>query len=43
MIKSKKRFNKILEADRIALGKKYKKPRFFADEIWKYQIALRKH
>lgn len=32
-----------LEADRIALNKKYKKPKIFSDEIWRFQIYLRKY
>ena len=31
-----------LEADRAALGKHYLSPKLFGDEIWKFQIALRK-
>jgi len=31
-----------LEADRIALNRKTKKPRIIGDEIWKYQRLLRK-
>lgn len=29
--------------DKKALGKKYTRPKFFGDEIWKFEIALRKH
>ena len=31
-----------LAADRFALGKTRKHPRLFSDEIWKFQILLRK-
>ncbi len=30
-----------LDADKKALGKKRKRPRFLADEVWKFQRALR--
>lgn len=42
MINSKKDYIEYLEKDRIALGKKYKKPRIIGDEIWRFQILLRK-
>jgi len=42
MIKSKKDFYYYLEADQIALGKKRRRPQIFGDEIWKFQILLRK-
>ena len=42
MIKSKKELAYYLECDRIALGKKQKSPSFFGDEIWKFQICMRK-
>lgn len=42
MIKSKKELKFFLECDRIALKKTYKTPRCFHDEIWKYQILMRK-
>ncbi len=42
MIKSKKELEYYLECDRVALGKKNKKPSFFGDEIWKFQICMRK-
>lgn len=42
MIKSKKDYFEYLEHDRIALGKNYKRPRIVGDEIWKFQILLRK-
>ena len=42
MIKTKINLNYFLECDRIALGKKAKKPSIFGDEIWKFQICMRK-
>ncbi|HEY3360407.1 MAG TPA: serine O-acetyltransferase [Methanosarcina sp.] len=42
MIKSKQDYNYYLEADRIALGKKRKKPMLFFDEVWVFQRLLRK-
>ncbi len=42
MIKTKKELKYYLECDRIALGKNGRKPRLFGDEIWKFQICLRK-
>ena len=42
MIQSKEDYNFYLEADRIALNYKLKRPRLFQDEIWKYQRLLRK-
>lgn len=42
MIKSKQEYKYYLEADRIALGKKRKKPRLFLDEVWVFQRLLRK-
>ncbi len=42
MIKSKQDYKYYLEADRIALGKKSKKPMFFFDEVWVFQRLLRK-
>lgn len=42
MILSKQDLDFYLEADRLALRKKYKRPKIFGDEIWKFQIALRK-
>lgn len=41
-IKSKKDYELYLEADRIALGKKYKRPKLIGDDIWKFQRLLRK-
>lgn len=42
MIKSKQDYEYYLEADRIALGKKSKKPMLFFDEVWVFQRLLRK-
>jgi serine O-acetyltransferase len=42
MIKSKQDYKYYLEADRIALGKKKKKPMLFFDEVWIFQRLLRK-
>ena len=42
MIQSKEDLLYYLECDRIALDKKYKKPRLVVDVIWKYQILMRK-
>ena len=42
MIKSKADLKYYLERDRIALYKKRKKPRIAGDEIWQYEIMLRK-
>ena len=43
MIKSKKDLKEYLEMDAFALSEgKYKRPRLFCDEIWRYQICLRK-
>lgn len=41
MIDDKKSLYEYLDADRIALGIKKKRPNFFGDEVWKFQIALR--
>lgn len=41
MITDKESLNEYLEADRIALKIKAKKPSLFGQEIWKYEIALR--
>lgn len=43
MIESKKDLAEYLEADRLALHKKKKHPSLFGDEIWKFQIFLRKY
>ena len=42
MIKTKINLKYFLECDRIALGEKAKKPSIFGDEIWKFQICMRK-
>jgi len=42
MISTKEELAYYLECDRIALGKKRKKPNLFGDEIWKFQICMRK-
>lgn len=41
-IKSKRDYDLYIEADRLALGKKYKRPKLIGDEIWKFQRLLRK-
>lgn len=43
MIKSKDDLKYYLEQDRLALRKVYSKPKCFTDEIWKFQILLRKY
>ncbi len=42
MISSKSDLDYYLKCDSIALHRKYNKPRFLHDIIWKYQILLRK-
>ena len=42
MIRSKNDYKFYLEADRVALGKKKKKPSLFFDEVWVFQRLLRK-
>jgi len=42
MIKSYDDYKYYLEADRLALGKKRVSPSLIGDEIWKFQILLRK-
>lgn len=42
MIKSKKDLLFYMECDKKALGYKIKKPRPFLDEVWKFEISLRK-
>lgn len=42
MIKTKEDLIEYLEQDRIALGKQYRKPKILNDEIWKFEILLRK-
>ena len=43
MINSKADLKKYLEMDKKALQRKENKPRLFGDDIWKYEITLRKH
>ncbi len=43
MIRNKKDLEKYLMEDRLALHIKRKRPKFFGDEIWRYEILLRKH
>ena len=42
MIESKKELQYYLSRDALALRRKEKRPHVFGDEIWKFQIALRK-
>ena len=42
MIKTKNELKYYLECDKIALRAKTKKPRLFSDEIWRFEILLRK-
>lgn len=43
MIDSKEAYRRYLDQDRLALGRqKDKRPRLFGDEIWKFEILLRK-
>ena len=42
MITSKEDLDYYLEADRLALGIDRPSPKFWGDEIWKYQMTLRK-
>ena len=42
MIQSKEDYWFYLEADRLALGVNYERPKIFQDEIWKFQRLLRK-
>lgn len=42
MIKSTEDYRYYKEQDRLALGKEYKKPKLIGDEIWKFEILLRK-
>ncbi|MCD7894952.1 MAG: hypothetical protein LUG60_14850 [Erysipelotrichaceae bacterium] len=42
MIKTKDDLKLYLEQDKEQLGKTYSKPHVFGDEIWKFQIYLRK-
>lgn len=41
MIKTKDELRYYWECDRVALGKKRKRPRILGDEIWKYQRCMR--
>ena len=43
MIKSRADLMDYLSKDKYALKVNRNKPRLFGDEIWKFQIALRKH
>ena len=43
MIKSKENLQYYLEQDRLALYEERIKPNFFKDEIWKWEILLRKN
>lgn len=42
MITSKQELNEFLERDRLALHQTRSHPRSFGDDVWKYQIRLRK-
>lgn len=42
MINSKSDYLRYLEQDKLALGKKYKSPKLVHDEIWRFEILLRK-
>ena len=42
MITNKRELRYYLESDRKALGIKYRRPRLFTDEIWKFQRSLRR-
>ena len=42
MIQTKAELKYYLACDRIALGKKQKRPALFGDDIWKFQICMRK-
>lgn len=41
MISDKTSYKNYLEADRIALGYNRKRPRFYSDDIWKFERTLR--
>ena len=43
MIKSKEEYNYYLKCDKEALDIKYKKPKIFGDEIWKFERLMRKY
>lgn len=42
MIKTKEDLKRFLESDRKALSKTYKRPKMFSDDVWKFEIVLRK-
>lgn len=42
MIRDRKELDYYLECDRVALGEKRRKPSLFGNEIWKFQIYMRK-
>ena len=42
MILSKKDYKYYLEQDKLALGKTYRKPKIIGDEIWRFEILMRK-
>ncbi len=42
MIKSKRDYDLYIEADRLASGKNYRRPKLIGDDIWKFQRLLRK-
>ena len=42
MINSKNDYLKYLKQDKLALGKNYKSPKLVHDEIWRFEILLRK-
>lgn len=43
MIRTKEELKGYLLADKIALRKGKNRPSFFGDEIWKFEICLRKY
>lgn len=43
MITSREELKLYLACDKKALNIKRRRPKFLGDEIWRYQIALRKH
>ena len=43
MIKTKEELKVYLREDKIALKKEKSRPSFFGDEIWKFEIYLRKY
>ena len=43
MITDKETLKEYLEADKKALGVTQNRPRLFGQELWKYQISLRKY